>query len=243
MAPLDRALAFDERQHRSVLVAEQLHLDVPRPRQPSLDVDGGVAECRVRFRARGAHGAGEVRRIENRAHAFAAAARHGFDEQRIADASRERLEFGVGDVRPGPDRRCPGTTGTPARSAAARAAVLLSHQPDGLGRRADERQAGIAHGAGEPLVFREEPVPRMHGVGARFRRGLDDPIDPKIAVARRAPADRVRLVGVPHVQRGPIALGVDGDRRNAHLAARTGNPDGDFAAVGDENLLHETRLL
>jgi hypothetical protein len=96
---------------------------------------------------------------------------------------------------------------------------------------------------GESLVFREESVPRMHGVGARLLRGVDDSIDPEITVPRRASADRVRLVGVPHVERGSIALGVDGDRRNAHFTACAGNPNGDFAAVGDENLLHGASLL
>jgi hypothetical protein len=40
------------------------------------------------------------------------------------------------------------------------------------------------------------------------------------------------------MKRGAITLGVDGDRRNAHFATRTGNPNGDFAAVGDEDF-HE----
>ena len=60
MAPLDRALALDERQHRAVGVAEQLHFDVARPRQPALEIDRRIAERGARFRPRRAHGAGEI---------------------------------------------------------------------------------------------------------------------------------------------------------------------------------------
>ena len=62
VAALNRALALDERQHRAVRVAEQLHFDVARPRQPALEIDRGVAERGARFRSRGADGAGEVGR-------------------------------------------------------------------------------------------------------------------------------------------------------------------------------------
>ena len=61
MPALDRALALDERQHGAVLIAEQLHLDVPRLHDPPLEVHGGIAERRTGFGSRGAHRAGEVR--------------------------------------------------------------------------------------------------------------------------------------------------------------------------------------
>jgi hypothetical protein len=42
------------------------------------------------------------------------------------------------------------------------------------------------------------------------------------------------------MERSAIALGIDRDRRQLHLAARADNPNGDLAAVGDENLLHSS---
>ena len=54
MAPLDGALALDERQTCRG-VGEQLHLDVPRPLEATLEVDRGVAERRLRLRPRGAN--------------------------------------------------------------------------------------------------------------------------------------------------------------------------------------------
>jgi hypothetical protein len=38
------------------------------------------------------------------------------------------------------------------------------------------------------------------------------------------------------VQRGPIAFGKDRNGANLHLAARTRDPHGDLAAVGDQDL-------
>ena len=37
MTPLNRALTFDERQHRAVRVGEQLNLDVTRPVQATFE--------------------------------------------------------------------------------------------------------------------------------------------------------------------------------------------------------------
>ena len=53
MAPLNRALALDERHDGAVVIAEQLDLDVPRPHDPPLEVDGRIAERRARLRSRG----------------------------------------------------------------------------------------------------------------------------------------------------------------------------------------------
>src|SRR5207302_675703 len=46
VTPLDRALAFTEREDSAVLVGEHLHLDVPRRRNRLLEVQAAVAERR-----------------------------------------------------------------------------------------------------------------------------------------------------------------------------------------------------
>ena len=92
---------------------------------PALEVDGAVAERGAGFGARGPDRAEQIAGAIDDAHALAAAAGDRLDDQRIADR--------VG--RPPRSRRrarrrrsgcsVPGTTGTPARIAASRAAVLL----------------------------------------------------------------------------------------------------------------------
>ena len=86
MPALDRALALDERDDRAVLIAEQLDLDVPRMRDPALEVDGGVAERRACLRSRRPHGVHQGAGGLDDAHSLAAAAGDRFDHQRIADA-------------------------------------------------------------------------------------------------------------------------------------------------------------
>ena len=98
MPALNRALALDERQDGAVRVAEQLHLDVARPRQPPLEIDRGIAERGARLRSRRANRAGQIRRVGHRAHPFAAAARDRLDQQRVPDRRGDRRDVGVGDV-------------------------------------------------------------------------------------------------------------------------------------------------
>ena len=108
MTPLNRALALDERQDGAVMRRRAAALrcgaaasagarDTPRhrrtPRRPPI--------------APRARRPAEIRRIEDRAHAFSAAARHGFHEQRIADRASPSPNLGAGARRRRWDLRCP----------------------------------------------------------------------------------------------------------------------------------------
>ena len=83
MPALNRTLAFDKRKHRPVVIAKQLHLDVARPQDASLEVDGCVAKGGAGFRARRAHRVRQVGGARHRPHALAAATSHGLDQQRV----------------------------------------------------------------------------------------------------------------------------------------------------------------
>ena len=56
----------------------------------------------------------------------------------------------------------------------------------------------------------------------------------QIAFARRRRADVHRLVGLAHVQRLGVGIGIDRDRADAERARGADDPAGDLAAVGDE---------
>ena len=131
MATLNRTLPLDERHDRAVVIAEQLNLDVPRADQAAFEVDGRIAKSGAGFRSRGADGIQQRPGAVDRAHALAAAAGDGFDEQRIADAGgggddllirRGWIERGVGT---GDDRHA-GAHGNRPR------ARLAAHRLDGL---------------------------------------------------------------------------------------------------------------
>ncbi len=113
---------------------------------------------------------------------------------------------------------------------------LVAHHLDRFGGRPDPRHAGGGDGAGEVGILREEPVARMHALGAALADRVEDRVGVQIALGGSLPAERVRLVGVPHVGRVAIELGVDGDGRDAELATRAHHANSDLASVGDEDL-------
>ena len=131
----------------------------------------------------------------------------------------------------------PGTPATPTFSAASRGTDLVPHDLDGLGWRADEGHAQAGDGAREVGVLGEEAVARVDAVGAALVDGLEDRLGVEVALGRRLAAEGVRLVCHAHVEGVAIQIRVDGDRRDAELTARPDDPDGDFAAVCDEDLL------
>jgi hypothetical protein len=77
----------------------------------------------------------------------------------------------------------------------------------------------------------------MNGVGAgRFGRG-DDVVDHKVALICRRRTDVISLIGDADMESGAVAVGEDGDRDDIALLAGADDPDGDFAPVGDQDLL------
>jgi hypothetical protein len=65
----------------------------------------------------------------------------------------------------------------------------------------------------------------------------DQLVDDEVTLAGGRRSDRHRLVREQDVKRLAIGLGEDGDGLDAELAARPDDPDGDLAAIRDEDLL------
>ena len=65
----------------------------------------------------------------------------------------------------------------------------------------------------------QEAVAGMHGLGAGRLAGLDDLFGDEIALRSRRRADMHRLVGHLDMHGVAVGVGIDGDRRDAHLAA------------------------
>src|SRR6185436_8562837 len=82
VAALDGALALAQVKDRAAAVAEDLDLDVARPRDVLLDEDGAVAEGMARLARRFADRLGDVLRLADHAEALAAAAARGLEEER-----------------------------------------------------------------------------------------------------------------------------------------------------------------
>ena len=111
--------------HVAVRVAEHLDLDVARPEDRLLEVDGVVAEGALGLALRALVGGHELLLVVDEAHALAAAAGRGLEHDREADLLRaleRRLRRRESRAQSGP--LSPGTTGTPAAIIFSRARVL-----------------------------------------------------------------------------------------------------------------------
>ena len=77
----------------------------------------------------------------------------------------------------------------------------------------------------------------MDRVGAGDLRGGDDAGDPQVGQPAGGGADADVVVGEADVERLPVRLAVHRHRLDAQLAARPYHPEGDLAAIGDQDLL------
>ena len=218
--------------HPALAVAEDLDLDVAGPFEVALEIDLAATKERRRLVLRDRQHPGELVAVAGDLHAAAAAAGGGLDQDRIADGrgcslGRRRIAHTVRARH----RRKP----EPAHRFLCR--DLVAHQPDMLGRGADEGEAVLLDRGGEVGILRQKAEPGMDRVGAGDRRRGKDRGHVQIAVARRRRTDTDRLVRQPHMHRGGVGGRMHGDRLDPHLAAGAVDPQRDLAAIGDQNLL------
>src|SRR4030095_15849571 len=113
--------------------------------------------------------------------------------------------------------------------------------------RSDEDEARGGAGLGEGRVLREEAIARVHGVAAGRARCPHDAVDRQVALGGPRRPDSHRPVGHEHVERLAVRLRIDGDGRDAELAAGPDDAHRDLAAVGDEDFLegrgHNPRMI
>jgi hypothetical protein len=207
---------------------------VPRLRDGFLDVHASVSERGERLPARGGERGVELARVGDETHALASAARRRFQHDRVAELLRRFLRLLLASFRdrllqPRHDRNA-GLARLPPR------AGLLAHLLHRLGWRPDEDDACVAAGAGESRVLAEEAIPRVDGVGGGRAGGREHVLDGQVALPRGRGTDADRLVAGTDVQRGAIGVAVHRDAADSHLAASTRHPDGDLAAIRDEDL-------
>ena len=230
MAALHRAITGVQVDGVAVCVGEDLHLDMARFGQVALEQHAVIAEGGLGLAAGAGELRGEFLGAQHGAHALAAAAGAGLDEQREADACglvrQRRLVLRLAMVA-GHDRDAGGFHQPLALG-------LAAHGADGGGRRADEGDAGGRAGFREVGVLREEPIAWMDRLRAGGTRGLEDAVGAQIAVGRARRPDGIGGIGEQHVLRPRISLGEDGDGADAHAPRGADDAAGNLAAIGDE---------
>ncbi len=79
----------------------------------------------------------------------------------------------------------------------------------------------------------------MDRLRAAIVRDLDDALELQVGLRGRGATDVVCLICISRVDRIAVRVGIDGGGRDAELAARAHDPDGDLASVRDEDFLEE----
>ena len=188
VAPLGRAVAGRDPHDVALLVADDLHLDVARPREVTLDVDLVASEEVLRLALGAGHRVVDVGRRLHHLHASAAAAERSLDGDRPAVAPHRRR---------GSRRPMLRTRSCPARSGRRRASPPCGSRPcrpspRSPTRRPDERHAEVGDRPGEVGVLAEEAVARVHAVGAAAPDGVEDGRGVEVALRCGLTAERDR---------------------------------------------------
>ena len=229
---LQRAVAGRHDDDVAVLVGEHLGLDVAWAVEVALDEALAAAERRDGLADRGVEQLGDLLDRARDLEAAAAAAERRLDRDGQSVGAGELLDLLGRLDRVG--RALDLRRARALRDVARR--DLVAEGADRLGRRADPGEPGVDDGLGEVGVLRQEPVAGVHGVGTGLAGDVEQLVDDEVGLGRARAAEGVGLVGGLHVQRVAVGVGVDSDARDAGVAARPGDADGDLATVGDEDL-------
>ena len=120
-------------------------------------------------------------------------------------------------------------------------ARLVAEQRQRLGGGPDEVDVLLGAQLRERRVFAEKAVAGMHRVAVGLPRPPNNGVHVEVGASALA-GQRRRGVGPAHMQRARIVRAEDRHGGDVQFRGGPGDADGDFAAVGDEQL-HGTRML
>ncbi len=172
--------------------------------------------------------------LVDHAHAAAAAAGRRLDDHRIADLFGHRqAPLPASSSTPGD----PGSTGTPISRMKARARSLTPIRRITSGRGPMNLMPEASQTSREAGVLAQEAVAGVDGIDVGDFGGADDGGHVQIAARALGRADADGLVGEAHVGAVAVGLGIDGDGLDSQFLAGADDANGNFAPVGDEDLL------
>ena len=232
VAALHGAVALAQVHDVAVVVGQHLKFDVPRLLQELLHVNLGIAEGGQRLGLRDADGIEQRGVGVHHAHAAAAAAARGLDDDRIADFLGDaEILIDIGAQRPIGARHA----GNARRLHDLDGRDLVAHQADGFGARPDENEAALLHAFGEIGILRQEAISGMNGHRIGDLRGADDGRHVQIGQRGLRRPDAHRLVGEQHVLGVEIGGGMHRHGLDAEFAAGAQDAKRDLAAIGDDD--------
>ena len=228
---LHRAIALAQINGVAMFVGQNLNFDVARFLQVTLHVHHWVAEGGTGF------GFGHLYRFEqvffflDHAHTATATTTGGFDNHRETNLVGDFQDFFVvvrqRTFRTGYAGYAGGNHGMFGRN-------FVTHQADGFGAWADEDETGFFNLIGKTVVFSQETVAGVNGVGTGNLGGCNQRGNIQITLWRRCRADADGFIGQFDVQAVFIGFGMDGNGGNAHFTAGTQYTQCNLAAVGNQ---------
>ena len=234
VAPLHRTVALEQMHQIAMIVAEQLHLDVPGLFDELFEIHLVLAERRLGLALALRHFGPQLLGIGDAPHAASAPAPACLEHQGITDRIGHFGHFIeiVGQWVRGRNHRHARLDRHVARR------DLVAQIAHGLRFRPDKDDPGIFARIGKLGTFRQEPVTGMDRIGARNPRHADIFVDLQIGFHRPlALPDQIGLVRLEPVQRQLVLLGKHRNRFQPQLVGGPEHPDRNLRAVGDENLL------
>ena len=214
-------------------VAKDLHFDMAGACDPLFQQNFVVGEAGLGLAPTTFERRFEVLGLVDLAHALAATARDRLYQHGIAD--------GIGLLLEALDRLILALIA--GRHRHARLAhqllggVLEAHRLDARRLRADPDEVSVDDSLREARILRQESVAGMDRFGAGLLGGGDDFLAYQIALRGGGGADMHCLVGAAHVERLGIGIRIDCDGGDPHLTRGADDAAGDFAAIGDKELL------
>ena len=231
MAALEGAVAFADGVDVAMAVGDELDLDVAGVLDELFEIAVAVAEGLAGFLGGREEGGAELGIGAGDAHALAAAAGDGLDEDGIADGAGE----GDGGIGVGDDAFAARGDGDAGGTHQVAGLGLVAHGAEDFGARADPAEVALGADVGEMGVFGEETEAGMDGLGAGDLGGAEDGRHLEVAVGGAGAADADGAVGEGDMEAVAVGGGVDRDGLDAELAAGADDADGNLAAVGDQD--------
>ena len=220
--------------HIAMVVAEDLHFDMPGRRQIFLEQHAIIAERATRLALCGRQRLIERASALDDPHASSAAACRCLDQNGKPDRRGPGRQLGRILIRTVIARH--------QRNIRLRHHVfrgrLVPHRPHGGRARSDEPYPRSTACIRKVGILRKEAITGMNRIGAGHAGGINHRIDIQIALGRGIGTDPHGLIGHRHMHRSRIGIGVDRDHVDAHALCCTRDPNRDFPAVGDQKALN-----
>ena len=226
---LEGAVTLAQMDHISVLVAQDLHLDVLGLHQILLDENILIAKGLLGLALHQFKGRDDLLRLVTAAHAPAAAAARCL--QNDGEAVGDRL---FQSLLPALEGLCGARDGGYAAGVGnGLGGELVAHLSQDAGGGTDEGDPRLLTGAGKLSVLAEEAVAGMDGIHVAPLGQIDDGGDVQIgAQGGLVLADQIGLVRTGAEQTVGVLIGIDGHGVQAQIVAGAEHADGDLAAVG-----------